>query len=139
MKNSYWKTFEYNNYLNSELFNDGEQEFFSNILKSKGKKISDLIFKDPNVLPLIKQMPKQKKEFLLDFETSKPFNDMSLTTVSSHNLVAIKQIYGEDLFNNLVKDKTYVTFKNIGLQPLVLMALYAQHYPVSLLNNFFRG
>lgn len=139
MNESYWKNFSYEDYANSSKFTDDDKRDLSDILKNNGKMISDIIFKDPNVLKLVKTMPKQKKYFLLDFETSKPFKSMSMTTISSDNLILFKQLYGESLLKSLTKNKVYITFDNLGFSPLILMALYAQHYQNNLLSCFFRG
>lgn len=145
MNESYWQNFSYEDCTNSSKFRGDNKRDLCDILKNNGKMISDIIFKDPNVSKLVKTMPKQKKHFLLDFETSKPFKSMSMTTttttttMSPTNLISLKKLYGEYLFENLTKNKAYITFDNLGFSPLILMALYAQYYQNNLLAHFFRG
>lgn len=70
MNESYWKNFSYEDCTNSSKFTGDNKKGLCDIFKNNGKMISDIIFKDPNVSKLVKTMPKQKKHFLLDFETS---------------------------------------------------------------------
>lgn len=139
MNESYWQNFSYEDCTNSSKFTGDDKRDLCDIFKNNGKMISDIIFKDHNVSKLVKTMPKQKKHFLLDFETSKSFKSMSMTTISSDNLILFKQLYGESLFKSLIKNKVYITFDNLGFSPLILMALYAQYYQNNLLSCFFRG
>jgi len=138
MNESYWKNFNYYDYVNSKMLSVEGRKNLSELIKNKGRFISDVIFKDPNVLKLVKYMPKEKKHSLLDFETSKPFRSMSMTTISKNNLISLEQLYGDSLFKNLTKNTVYITFDNLGLSTLVLMALYAQYYQNNSLANFFR-